>query len=154
MNNPSFRELKANIWDVPADGYAVTINLGYRLVDGVPLAIMGAGIAKQAADRYPGCREILGRNLSKGIHCTQVIYASRDPFILVYGFPTKHVYWENSSLELIKRSAYELMGYVETYEHKHLAITRPGCGLGRLDWDTQVKPALSQIFDSRIIVTS
>jgi hypothetical protein len=56
-------------------------------------------------------------------------------------------------LELIKQSARELMALIEEQGWKQVYLPRPGCFLGRLDW-AQVKPAIENILDDRVIVCS
>lgn len=74
-----------------------------------------------------------------------------SPYHLV-SFPTKDRVSEDSKLPLIVQSATELMNLVEQMDWTIVVLPRPGCGLGGLDWDTQVKPALEPILDDRVII--
>lgn len=102
-------------------------------------AVMGAGIALNVAHRWPNLAFELGDRLKRS-KAVQVFVEER----LVI-FPTKHRWKEYADLELIERSFIELDVLDYTLQ-KHFGvyatflIPRVGCGLGGLDWETEVKP--------------
>jgi hypothetical protein len=59
-------------------------------------------------------------------------------------FPTKRHWREDSDIELIKRSAQELVSILKDDPAKRVLFTRPGCGNGNLDWE-DVRPILQTI---------
>ena len=71
----------------------------------------------------------------------------------VISFPTKHHWRAKSDLKLIENSAEKLLNFAKIgLVWKHIWLPVVGCGLGGLDWDTQVKPLLSSILDDRFTV--
>lgn len=114
--------------------------------------VMGKGIALAFKTRFPGIQRAAGVQISKaGNHVC--LLAKRDGVNLV-SFPTKNNFWHNSDLGLIVQSAHELMALVEKQGWKCVYLPRPGTGLGGLNYDRQVKPAIENILDDRIIVCS
>ena len=56
-------------------------------------------------------------------------------------FPTKYNIGDNkSSLELIEQSLQTLVQIANNFKSKKIYLPRPGCGIGGLDWETEVKP--------------
>jgi hypothetical protein len=107
---------------------------------------MGAGIAQQARSRFPELEVTLGKLiLDHGNHVHLIGHN-------LISFPTK-VHWNlNSDLDLIMRSARELVALVNSLPHaKRILMTRPGCGMGRLSWPI-VKQSIAPILDDRFIV--
>ncbi len=153
-------ELKGNIWDVPcADIVCVTTN-GIVRSDGT--AVMGGGIAKECAQRFPASQRVLGEEIkAKGNH----VHLIHDPAALfaagplIYSFPTKEHWRDKSLIKLIARSAKELVEEVNRLEFYYqdgplmVLVPRPGCGLGGLQWG-QVRPTLENYFDNRFFITS
>jgi hypothetical protein len=118
-------------------------------------AIMGAGIAKEARDRYKGIDKVLAQKLrSRG---NRVSYLTDAPelgaCVRVLSFPTKGKWKENSILWLIEDSAKELRAqFLRAAGHYQkrginpplVVIPRPGCNNGKLDW-SKVKEAIEPI---------
>lgn len=136
--------ITGDLWDFYPDHWIVIpTNAGWRK-DGS--AVMGRGVAKQAADRWP--------NLPKryGSECRR---CSGYPFVVAYPpkkmilFPTKPLFklmpelsWQQpASLELIERLLPSLM-YI-TSEAEKVFLPALGCGAGELTID-QVYPILEK----------
>lgn len=137
-------EAKGNLWNFKADAYCITTN-GIIKRDG--RAVMGAGIALEALNRFPGIDERLGEYLnSEGNH---VYILNYSPFVV--SFPTKHDWRKPSSFSLIKQSAWELASLATDYNWSSVVLPRPGCGLGQLDWN-DVRPMLKDYLDDRFTV--
>lgn len=136
-------EATGDLWEYPAEYRVVTTN-AIRRSNGC--LVMGAGVAKQARDRFPGLDKKLGGLVEK--------FGSR-PFLCreedIITFPTK-VHWkEHSSLRLIRWSLGELVRIVDKYNIQSVVMTRPGCGNGGLQW-SQVRPLLVGVLDDRFTV--
>lgn len=59
----------------------------------------------------------------------------------------------HSPFDLVRRSCEELLALTNEKGWEKVLLTRPGCGLGGLDWVRQVKPMLEEIgLDDRFIV--
>ena len=141
-------EMKINIWDIPdEDGVkAITTN---GVVNDRGKLIMGAGIAKQAAIRYPDLSLILGGLVS--IHGNIPFYIAEYNVI---SYPTKYNWRNTSSLRLIEQSAYLLLKRIEEEELEHVFLPRPGCSLGGKDWEGEVKPLLEPILPDTVTIVS
>ena len=142
-------ELKADLWDDNWELRCITTN-GTIKTNGQ--CVMGRGVALQAQIKVWGLPKAVGKLIKKsGNH----VY-----YVPVLGgiatFPVKHNWWEVADLDLIKQSTIELLRLVNT-DLKHLdiqrvALPRPGCGNGRLNWD-QVKPIVSLLDDRFYVIT-
>lgn len=116
-------------------------------------AVMGRGCAQQARDMLPGIDYKLGELLRK--------YGNR-PFRLtsledgshLCTFPVKHHWKEAADLDLIERSALQLVELVDRFEYQTVFLPRPGCGNGQLSYE-QVRPVLEKILtgDGFVIVS-
>ena len=62
-------------------------------------------------------------------------------------FPTKHHYKDDSDPELIRQSAVQLKQVADKFDLTKIYLPAVGCGLGRLDYEQQVKPVLQEILD-------
>lgn len=138
------KELDGDIWQSNADVICVTTN---GIVKNNGRLVMGAGIAKDAVDRYPDIDVIWGSHVWKygNIPC---ITEYSDGQILA-SFPTKNHWKGKSDIWLIIDSAKYLQR--ELPENCAVALTRPGCSLGQLKW-YNVGPILHKILDNRFTV--
>jgi hypothetical protein len=120
-------------------------------------AVMGAGIAKDARDRYEGVDAVLAEKLkTRG---NRVNYLRDLPEFGSKGrllsFPTKDKWKEPSSLKLIEESARELKAqfmrakahYSSSRTKLVVVLPRPGCNNGKLNWP-EVKKVLTPILDT------
>lgn len=99
-------------------------------------AIMGRGIAYEAAQRYPQfALEFGGRLRAGGNHVKWF------PAYNLITFPVKHHWAEVADLELIERSIGELSNLAQTWEMGDVYLPRPGCGNGGLRW-REVRPVI------------
>lgn len=153
------REQYGNIWHLKGDAICITTN-GFVKKNGE--AVMGAGIAKEAKNFWPELPKLLGNKikeqgnhvhvfwgLSKIMNYFDGLPIERD----IISFPVKHNWWEVADMELIRRSAKELMYWVEEGHIDKVLLPRPGCGNGKLDW-IDVKREIEPILDDRISVVT
>ena len=135
-----------DFWTMQGDARCITTN-GILRANGD--AIMGKGIALQAKQRYPRIEFTLGRLIQKyGNHVFRLYNG-------LISFPTKWHWKEDSDIELIKRSAQELVFLLKDDPAKRVLLTRPGCGNGNLYW-SEVKPFIQNMLgnDKFIIVNN
>lgn len=112
-------------------------------------AVMGRGIAKSVNDRYHVARKLADHLRANGnTACDLGVY---DGFHLLT-YPTKYDWRDNSDVELIKKSAKELMVIADRLELTRVYVPKPGCANGHLNWELQVKPAIETILDDRFVV--
>ncbi len=136
-------ELQSDFWRIEADYRCITTNGAIRINR---RAIMGAGIAQQARSRFPELEVTLGKLIIE--HGNHVHLIGHN----LISFPTK-VHWNlNSDLDLILRSARELVALVNSLPGaKRILMTRPGCGMGKLSWPV-VKQSIAPLLDDRFVV--
>lgn len=140
-------ELTGNLWDWDADATVITTNGSVRR-DGY--AVMGRGVARQAAIRYPNLPLRLGHMIAAvGNHV--VMFGGYDRWIIT--FPVKLNWNEPAIPELIARSCTELVKQIDSLPGwENIVLPRPGCGNGHLQW-SDVRPILQAQLDDRFLVT-
>lgn len=131
-----------------ADVLCLTTN-GFIKKDGK--AVMGAGNAKQARDLYKGIDLDLGKSIKRNGNIVQIIRVEQVPFV---SFPVKHNWWEKADLELLTRSAFQLVQLTDSQKWKKVILPRPGCYNGRLNWLSDVKPIMREYLDDRFYLIS
>lgn len=147
-------EVTGNLWTYPADVRVITTN-GFVKKDGT--CVMGRGCALEAAKMYPQIPAILGDKLRfHGGSNVPHILLGNTPHGTLVSFPVKHNWFEKADLDLIKRSALDLVDLINEMDfgaedHPVVVIPRPGCGNGQLKWE-DVKPILEPILDDRFHV--
>jgi hypothetical protein len=130
------REITGDIWHFHSKGAWAVIptNMQYTN-DG---AVMGAGLALQAAVRFPDLRQKYALFLHTG---TSFLVVHEYRLLLL---PTKDHWKDPSPMSLIVRGCVNLQTWAELYDvHPPCAIPRLGCGLGGLRWE-DVKPVMEE----------
>ena len=143
-------EKKVDLWQFTDGIPAITTN-GYIKRNGQ--AVMGRGCAKEAADRFSGLAQILGFNLV--LYANHVLYLHQFGDKGIITFPVKDTWSEKAKIELIKRSADDLIRMTIPYFEitENIYLPRPGCGNGGLEWK-DVKPEIEKILTDQIVVIS
>jgi len=126
-------EAKGDLWTYPAAWRIITTN---GVVKGNGEAVMGAGCALAAKQRFPYLPKQLGNALERyGNHL--FIFGQYS----IITFPTKNEWRDSSDLGLIEHSTEELLDCLmnrtmtkNTAENVHV-MPRPGCGYGGLRWE-------------------
>jgi len=136
---------KQNIFEVaPAyDAICVTTN---GIVTQKSKLVMGAGVARQFRDNYPGLDYELGQKVTTYGNQVFLVYKNKQPII---SFPTKYHWKDKSDIDLIVDSAKKLVKITQSRFWVKVALPAPGVGKGGLSWKSQVYPALKDILDDR-----
>ncbi len=115
--------------------------------------VMGAGIALAARQRYPDIDAIAGTRINDlAISTYNLLWIDRYGVLLLQ---TKRSWQEPSPIDLVEESIRKLRAFADTmvfndaYEYR---LPRPGCGLGGLSWENQVRPICQKYLDERFIV--
>jgi O-acetyl-ADP-ribose deacetylase (regulator of RNase III) len=144
--------------DITADAIVIPTNTEMKLLRGFDVAIMGAGLAKAAAERYPCLPGWLAdRMLRTG---REHVYVFDDIEMVehdghhVVCLPTKRNWRDASNLGLIYEMCGELVAVTTAMGWKTVALPRLGCGLGGLDWELQVGPLIGHKLDDRFCVVT
>lgn len=135
------KEIFVNIWDYqkPNNYIGVTTN-GVVQEDG--RLIMGGGIAKEARDRFKNIDWFIGFLVKTEGNNVYMLGSQK-----VFTFPTKTDPWKRSDLKLIEQSCKQLKEFMAKLPNiEGFYLPRPGCGLGGLNWKTEVKPIVEKYF--------
>ena len=140
-----------NIFTLPRNGEAVCITTN-GIVKANGHAVMGKGIALEADNLF---------HISKKLGCYLNKYGNRVfnmgkfsngyQCLTVITFPTKYDWKDNSDINLICKSAKQLVELCNKFNITKCYLTPPGCGNGKLNWRI-VKDYISPILDDRFII--
>lgn len=142
------REIKGNMFNI-LNNFDVACITTNGMVKKNGCAVMGAGVAKQINQIFPGTDKILGNAINKKGNV--VLFILKLGSCKIMSFPVKHNWWEEADLKLIEKSAKELIDYVDRKGFESILVPRPGCGNGKLYWK-DVKKVLDSIFDDRFYI--
>lgn len=145
------KKVKGDIWDLAETHWLVVpVNAGWR-ADGTN--VMGRGLAKQAAARFPELPLEYGRacrDMKRAGNPNNLYICLNRRLIL---FPVKplnaaapHLSWrQEASIDLIRRSCESLGEWMEAAEWPLVAMPTVGCGNGQLN-PKHVLPVLDEFF--------
>jgi O-acetyl-ADP-ribose deacetylase (regulator of RNase III) len=144
-------EMIGNLWSfhVSTDARVITTNGD---VNGKGRAVMGRGVASQAAGIFPRIKWRLGELLLEKGNIVHKLDFDRYSFSVVT-FPVKEHYYQQARLELIERSAQQLYDLANEHSWNKIILPRPGCGNGGLKWQT-VKPIIDWLDDRFMVVNN
>ena len=120
--------------------------------------VMGAGIAKSACDIIPSLAEdvyrlLLGR---EPLTCKR-LYKLQDynlvllPEHFIGCLQTKRDWKDSSPIELVEQSLLMLNIVALSMPSVSFHMPRPGCGMGKLNWENQVKPLCQKLPNNVLI---
>lgn len=147
-------EIEGHIWDLSkreswSDNKAIVVTTNAMIKkDGT--AVMGRGIALEAATRYLALPRMLAYHLELrgNVPCLFSFYEH-----VLITFPTKWDWRDASDPALIKQSAIKLVELVNEQNYlDEIYMPRVGCGNGGLDWE-DVKPLLEDLDNRFHVVT-
>lgn len=164
------KEAFGNMLHMDADALVITTN-GFVKSNGQ--AVMGRGIAQQVAKHLPGFPKALGNLLRFRGNSVHFVMRHSDMALVtmpvkpasvifdgtnVVAHATHHFnigdtapgFWAKAQLDIIERSAHQLVDLANANHWNTVILPRPGCGAGELNW-TDVKPILDAILDDRFI---
>jgi hypothetical protein len=138
------RESQGDLWSFPAEYRVITTNGVVKETDGC--LVMGAGVALQAKKRFPHLPGKLGLLVrqwgSRAFYC---------PYEKLLTLPTKEHYRDLSDIWLIQRGCVQLVQICDKFLIESVALPRPGCGRGGLEWPF-VREWIERILDDRFTV--
>ena len=147
-------EVYGNLWLLDFPVKCITTN-GTVKANGE--LVMGRGCALEAKQRVSWLPKELGSRIkSWGNRVFSVGYIANIDTILI-SFPVKNHWSDKADLDLIERSANQLVYMLrpELYnKFDRILLPCPGCGLGQRDWETEVKPILKDILNDRFTIIS
>lgn len=120
------------MWDVypTCDLFLITTNSFLKMNGAL---VMGAGIAKEARDKFPGLDLALGKQI-KHLSKYGVLISPKFPEAKLGAFQVKYNYKDNASLELIKYSTQILIAVIDGMNlyDCDINLNYPGIGNGHL----------------------
>lgn len=131
-----------NLLETDAEALVNTINT---------VGVMGKGIALQFKDRYPTNYQLYLDAFKRGdlkpgkMLVTETGELSGASFII--NFPTKQHWREKSKLWYVEEGLVDLVGIIQRFNIRSIAIPPLGCGNGGLDWAI-VKPLIVEAFQA------
>lgn len=140
------RLARGDMWSAydGADLFLVTTN-GVVTHDGK--LVMGAGIARQARNRFPGLDEALGKAALEAGAPYGLLVSPRWPKAKLGAFQTKGEWKEGASPALISASTHMLLEWCKEHPTAQVHLNMPGVGLGGLPLEV-VLPILEPLPDS------
>lgn len=114
-----------DLWAGPASAWRVVPTNRMTRRDGS--AVMGAGIALQAAKRFPDLPQAYGAALRGG---SRGLWAYAPGHVLC--LPTKHDWRDNADIALVARGLAALRHFAKAHPDAAIRLPMIGAGLGRL----------------------
>lgn len=137
-------ESDKNLWDFDSNEYYRVITTNGNVKKNGE-AVMGKGIALQAALKYPELPCLLADHLKK---FGNEVYLFENLKIMT--FPTKENWKEKSTYELIAKSCDALMVLYNIHNIGKIVMPKVGCSNGGLEW-SKVRQLLYRKFDGKTI---
>ncbi len=140
--------VEKDIWEAHAEGCTIVVPTNGS-VNRLGHAVMGRGVARQAAGRFLMlARELGNRLVVEGNR----VYHFRG--YRLFTFPVKRVWHEMAQYDLVRRSSEQLLSFLgEMPDLVPVYMPKVGCGNGRLRWES-VEPILDAILRDMAIVAS
>lgn len=112
--------------------------------------VMGKGVAFQLAQIEPTLPRLNGAWIE-----TFGARLAIFPHLSLFTLPTKLEWWMPSPRELVERGVKQLAKAASMMlVPDKIYLPRLGCGQGKLDWQTQVKPMLAEHLNDKFVVVS
>ena len=137
---------EGDMWSVydQADLFLVTTN---SVLNRHGALVMGAGIARQTKERFPGLDAALGSAVVQAGDTYGLLVSPRWPTAKLGAFQTK-IHWHNpASVELINFSTSKLLAWCKAHPTARVHLNMPGVGLGGLSRE-HVLPLLEVLPDT------
>lgn len=126
-------EVTGNLWTYPAGDARVITTNGTVKKNGE--CVMGRGCALEAKQHWPELPKALGNLIKERGNIVSHIptYVGINN---LWAFPVKHNWNEKADIDLIKRSALQLVEIMDDLGagFRVIVLPRPGCGNGGLRW--------------------
>jgi hypothetical protein len=145
-------EVIGDIWDYHKQDKPIVITTN-RTINAKNEIVMGRGVALQAKQKFPDLPRQLAIRIKNLGHDTVFWFFNYHLFT----FPVKHNWFEKADIQLIEKSAYDLVAFVNTLSRENpsyfskIYMVRPGCSNGKLTWD-YVKPKIKNLLDDRFVI--
>lgn len=148
-----YKEIKQDVWsllDKNSTLYILTNNSIAVFYDAYSMNNIfynpiGGGIAYEAKVRNPVSR--IDEKIAKCIkNDNYFICVDSKTGAELMRFPTMNNINELADIDLIKTNLYRVKDYCISNPDRKVYVPRPGCGIGGLDWEKDIKPLCEEIF--------
>ena len=146
-----FKEINGNVWDILDENSTlyiltndtITVTYNSETLEEKVFNPMSGGIALEAAIRNRNLPIIMAECIRNNFY-----YLGKDLFsgAELMRFSTMHNIGEYADLLLVKSNLYRVKEYCLSNPERKVYLPRPGCGIGDLDWSSEVKPLCEEIF--------
>jgi hypothetical protein len=103
-------------------------------------AVMGSGLSRQAAERFPGLEEALGGHIITRGNVPGVIYSGEFDIV---SFPTKRDWRDDQDIDLIERSSRRAANLVQRKNYSRVLVPKFASGQSQHDWES-VRPVIER----------
>jgi O-acetyl-ADP-ribose deacetylase (regulator of RNase III) len=111
------------------------------------VGVMGGGLALTFKKKYPDMFNYYKKICDeKKLVPGSVAFWGIDETQQICLFPTKRHYIEDSTVELIERSLQAFQKGVDHFRFRTAAFPMVGCGLGGLDFESDIRPLMERYF--------
>lgn len=134
---------KGDIFATEVDAYAHGCNC---------VGKMGAGIAVEFRKRWPDMYQDYARLCDEGHLSPGDVFGWLNTRPRVFNLMTQPGvrYGQGATVEAIETSMKEMFWLARAEGIKSIAMPIIGCGLGGLDWETQVKPVVNKFYNEEV----
>lgn len=150
------KEAQGDLWKYARENGTDAICVLTNMTVSKSRLIMGGGQAREARELFPALPSLWGEEYERrqrdGIMLGLIVFDPMPSTPALVSFPTKYHPSDSSDLALISQSARELVHAADEKQWENVLLGRPGCGLGGLKWEEDVKPLLETLFDDRFTV--
>lgn len=122
-------------------------------------AVMGRGCAKQATEFFPNIDLSFGSYLKIKGNVPGYLWIDKESGLIsvpegerLMILPVKHNWWEQASIDLVRRSVAFLVEEAEDHPDVTFHVPRLGCGNGRLSWNEEVGPWMRKVLPENVWV--
>lgn len=130
----TIRHMTGSIFDSGADAIVIPTNT---------VGVQGAGLAKQAAKRWPAWSRAYAAACKRGDAVPGTIWYHRADTIWIVALATKDHWRDPSRIEWVEYGLHDLVNSVGLCEIASVAIPALGCGYGGLAWE-DVRPRIER----------
>ena len=118
--------------------------------------VMGSGIARIIAGRFPAVLAPYKEACATGALTPggfQAVKVREDPDLFIFNLASQQRPGKDARLEWLEQSVEKAVSYAKENGFFGFALPRIGAGIGGLDWESEVRPALEVIADREDTLT-
>lgn len=148
------QEIKEDVWSLLDENSTLCVltnDTVIKMYDAVTMQDiiynpMRAGIAGECKWRNPEFPKLVGLAILRKTRYAGFDAKTHAEF---FRFSTKYeIHDEKSDLNLIEASLKDLVKYIQKNPERKIYLPRPGCGIGGLNWENEVKPLVEKYLGS------